>query len=51
MGLWAWLRGVGDKDRFKICRRCGFSGLIHLTGFYPCIRFAKEKDEKRTSKN
>lgn len=49
---WRWLRGVHTQDHFHgRCARCGFSGVVHYTGFYPCQRFVPlPKEDKRCTR-
>lgn len=43
--IWMWIRGINGSTLWRAkCARCGFTGQVHYTGFYPCIRFKPESD-------
>lgn len=49
--VWGWIRGIHHHRYWRMkCERCGFTGQVHYTGFYPCVRFKppRGKTPRRT---
>lgn len=38
--IWSFIRGIHKPKYWRMtCARCGFTGQVHYTGLYPCVRF------------